>query len=160
MANARVIELLADLGHTDAWSHVNSGNFVFDATGSRQKLEASIERKLEKEFGFEVTTFVRTEAEVRKALDAKPFPVASGDTYFVTFLKVAPSAATSRQLEALSNKFDTLVIKGRDVHWRMRGKSTDTHLKTKDWDQLVGRHCSTSRNTTMLRALMSKIDAR
>jgi hypothetical protein len=42
----------------------------------------------------------------------------------------------------------------------MRGKSTDTHLKTKDWDQLVGRHCSTSRNTTMLRALMSKIDAR
>jgi hypothetical protein len=51
-----------------------------------------------------------------------------------------------------------LVVDGRDVHWRMHGKSTDTRLKTKDWEEIVGRHHSTSRNLTMLRNLVGKLD--
>jgi len=42
------------------------------------------------------------------------------------------------------------------VHWRMRGRSTDTKLKKKDW-KVVGELGSTSRNTTMLRKLASKL---
>ena len=57
-----------------------------------------------------------------------------------------------------ANDFDTLVVAGRDVHWRMRGKSTDTKLKTKDWDAIVGRHRSTSRNMTALRKLVDKLE--
>jgi hypothetical protein len=40
----------------------------------------------------------------------------------------------------------------------MHGKSTDTHLKTKQWDDIVGHHRSTSRNTNMLRKLVDKLD--
>jgi hypothetical protein len=57
----------------------------------------------------------------------------------------------------LSNNFDTLVVRGRDVHWRMRGKSTDSKLKKKDWENIVGANHSTSRNMNMLRKLAAKI---
>jgi uncharacterized protein (DUF1697 family) len=156
---SRLVELVSDLGHRDVWTHINSGNVVFDATGSRAALERGLEASLEDDFGFEVTTFVRTAAELRRALALEPFTVASGDTYFVTFVKDSLSKAKAKELEALSNDFDTLVVKGRDVHWRMRGKSTDTKLTTKAWDSIVGHHRSTSRNTNMLRKLLAKIDA-
>jgi uncharacterized protein (DUF1697 family) len=155
--NARLIEIAADLGYDGAWTHVNSGNVVFDASGGRAAIERSFERALEAEFGFAVETFVRSAPELRKALAVEPFEIGPGDTYFVTFLKDTPTAAQRADLEALSGSFDTLVVAGRDVHWLMHGKSTDTKIPTRAWEKVIGRHTSTSRNTTMLRKLVEKI---
>jgi uncharacterized protein (DUF1697 family) len=153
---ARLVELFEDLGYADVSTFINSGNIVFDASGSRAKIEAAIEQALEAEYGFEVTTFVRTAAELNKVLDAAPFEVGAEDTYFVTFLKVTPSAATVKTLEGYSNDFDTLVVHGRDVHWRMHGKSTDTTVSKAQWN-VVGKLASTSRNVSSLRKLLTKI---
>ncbi len=128
---ARLVEVCEGLGYDDVWTHANSGNAVFDATGSRPTIERAMEGALESAMGFEVTTFVRTAAELKKAVNRDPFKLVSGDTYFITFLKEPPSAATRKALEAASNDFDTLVVDGRDVHWRMHGKSTDTTLETR-----------------------------
>ena len=157
---ARLVDIFRSLGYDDVWTHINSGNVVFDAPGSRTDLERTLDSALDRELGFEATTMVRTVSELRKALAEKPFTVAAGDTYFVTFLKDAPTASQKKQLEALSNDFDTLVVRGRDVHWRMHGKSTDSPLTAKQWSAIVGDRRSTSRNTTMLRKLADKIDAR
>jgi hypothetical protein len=76
----------------------------------------------------------------------------------VTYLKAQPSATTARALKSLSNEMDTLVVQGRDVHWLMHGKSTDSSLKSKDW-AVVGERKSTSRNITMLRRLHAKLES-
>jgi uncharacterized protein (DUF1697 family) len=157
---ATLVQITGALGYEDAWTHVNSGNVVFDAHGSRGDIERTFEEALEAEFGFEVTTFVRTAAELRTALDLHPFEVGAGDTYFVTFLKEPPSAAGRRELEGLGDDFDTLVVKGADVHWLMHGRSTDTTIPARHWERFVGKHRSTSRNTTMLTKLLARIDAR
>jgi len=146
------------LGYGDPWTFVNSGNVVFEATGSRATVERAMEQALEAELGFECTTFVRSAAELRAALAIEPFSMTSGDTYFITFLKDAPPKRTAAALKEASNDFDTLVVHGRDVHWHMRGKSTDTKLKAAVWRQL-GEHASTSRNVNMLTKLLAKIDA-
>jgi uncharacterized protein (DUF1697 family) len=153
---ARLKAIVEELGYADVWTHINSGNVVFDAPGSRVDIEGALEEAFEAEFGFEVTTFVRSAAELRAALNVDAFTLDDGDTYFITFLKTPPSAATTKALEAASNDFDTLVVHGRDVHWRMRGKSTDTTLKKPTWN-LVGVNGSTSRNVTMLRKLSAKL---
>jgi uncharacterized protein (DUF1697 family) len=153
---ARLAEVLEGLGYDGVWTFINSGNAVFDASGSRADLEQSIGAALEAELGFEVTTFVRTAGELERILAEAPFEVADTDTYFVTFLKATPTAATAKALESLSNDFDTLVVRGRDVHWRMHGKSTDSKLTKRDW-KIVGELSSTSRNVTMLRKLAAKI---
>ncbi len=156
---SRLLSVCRDLGYADAWTHVNSGNVVFSTTGSRASVEKAMGKALEVEFGFECTTFVRTATELANIVDDKPFPVAAGDTHFVTFLKKAPAAGAAKRLEELSNDFDTLVVHGADVHWRMRGKSTDSHLVKRDWERILGPLSSTSRNMTMLTKLTAKIDA-
>jgi uncharacterized protein (DUF1697 family) len=156
---ARLVELFAELGYDDVWTFINSGNVVFDATGRRTDLERTIAARLEDEYGFECTTFVRTAAELRATLAVDPFEVTPSDTYFVTFLSQTASPATARSLEELSNDMDTLVVRGSEVHWRMHGTSMETTLPKKVWERLVGVNASTSRNITMLRKLAAKIDA-
>jgi uncharacterized protein (DUF1697 family) len=156
----RLVELVEGLGHDDVWTYINSGNVVFEAKGGRARLERELESTFEQAFGFEVTTFVRTAAELHRIVETEPMKIAPDDTYFVTFLKDAATKATATALEALGNEFDTLVVEGRDVHWRMHGKSTETTLSSKAWEDVVGRHRSTSRNMNMLRKLVAKLDAR
>jgi uncharacterized protein (DUF1697 family) len=155
----RLVAVCTSLGYADVWSYINSGNVVFDTTGGRASIEAAMQQALEDEFGFECTTFVRTATEVRNVVDARPFTLAAGDTHFVTFLKKAPSTGDASGLEALSNDFDTLVVQGAEVHWRMRGRSTDSHLSRRDWEKVLGPLSSTSRNMTMLTKLAAKLDA-
>lgn len=155
----RVQEVLRAAGYSDVWTYINSGNVGLTTGTARGPLEKELEGLLEKEFGFEITTFVRTVAEVEKALSVAPFDLAAGDTYFVTFLKKAPTAAQRKALEALSGDFDTLLVEGPDVHWRMRGKSSDSRLTRRDWEKVLGPLSSTSRNTTMLRKLVAKATA-
>jgi uncharacterized protein (DUF1697 family) len=155
---ARLKAVTEGLGHGDVWTYINSGNVVFDASGSRANLERAMEKALEAEFGFECTTFVRTAAELEKTLAATPFEVATGDTHFVTFLKKAPPDA--KALEGLSNDVDTLVVQGADVHWLMHGTSIQSKLVGRDWARILGPLSSTSRNVTMLRRLSDKVAAR
>jgi uncharacterized protein (DUF1697 family) len=156
---ARLRSLVADtFGVDDVRTYVNSGNVVFAATGSRSALERRLERELEREFGFEVATFVRSATELRRIVDAEPFTVRSGDTHFVTFMKSSATAGRRKALEALSNDFDTLVVRGPDVHWRMHGKSTDTKVPKKAWEKVLGVDASTSRNMNMLRKLAASFD--
>jgi uncharacterized protein (DUF1697 family) len=158
--NARLVEIVEAAGASDVWTYINSGNVVFHLAGSRGVVEKDLETAFERHFGFEVTTFIRTRAELRRALDLEPFNLSSGDTYFVTFLKSSPSARQRADLEALSNDFDTLVVDKADVHWLMRGRSIDTKLTTKKWEKILGPRSSTSRNVTMLGKLLEKIEAR
>jgi uncharacterized protein (DUF1697 family) len=153
---SRVVEICTDLGYTDVWTMANSGNVAFTATGSRSAVEQRLSDAFQDAFGFEVTTFVRTAAELRTVVQGQPFALGDGDTYFVTFLHSPPSATATNELEAHSNDFDTLHVVGRDVHWRMHGKSTETTVKSKAWKS-VGDH-STSRNITMLRKIVAKLD--
>lgn len=157
---ARLVSVCEDLGYGDVWTYVNSGNVVFDTTGARDAVEGAMEQALEAEFGFECTTFVRTAPQLRTVLDAQPFTRTDGDTHFVTFLKTAPSPSDAKALEALSNEFDTLLVRGADVHWHMKGKSTDSQLISRDWARILGPLSSTSRNVTMLTKLVAKIEAR
>ena len=152
---ARLADVMVDLGFGDVSTFINSGNVIFEGSGPRGTLEQSIGDALRAEYGFEVTTFVRSVSELKKIVATEPFEVLDGDTYFVTFLLSALDAGTTAALEGLSNDFDTLVVRGRDVHWRMHGKSTDSQLKKKDW-RIVGENASTSRNITMLRKLLAK----
>jgi uncharacterized protein (DUF1697 family) len=145
------------LGYDHVWTYINSGNVVFDTGGGRAAVEKALEQALEDEFGFECTTFVRTGAELERTLAATPFEVAAGDSHFVTFLKKAPAASAAKALEALSNDYDTLVVQGADVHWRMHGSSIDSTLAKRHWEKILGPLSSTSRNVKMLTKLAAKI---
>jgi len=165
LAGRRVVDMttarqaLDALGFEDVTSFVNSGNLIFTATGGRTvDHEAAIRAALEAEFGFEVTTFVRTAAQVKALATEKPFgPVAEGETHCALLPLTRLTAAETKAVEALSNEHDEVVVRGRDVHWLIRSKSSETSLGPKEWKQALPDNPTTARNTTMLARLLPKL---
>lgn len=155
MATAR--GLLEDLGYAEVSSYVNSGNLLFSASGSTDALEAKVRAALETEFGFELTTFVRTAAQVRTLVEAEPFTLKGDDTHFVLFPLTRMTPTETRAVQAMSNDHDELVIRGRDVHWLIHSKSTETTLGPTDWKKALPDNPSTARNMTMLTKLADRL---
>ena len=156
MATAR--NVMAELGYDEVGSYVNSGNLLFTATGNPSDHEAAIRSAMEDEFGFELTTFVRTAQQAKALATAKPFGViASGHTHFA-LLTLTPLTATEKKaVEALSNDHDEVVVLGRDVHWLIRSRSPETTLGRRRWLQALPDNPTTARNTTMLARLAEKL---
>ena len=156
MATAR--QALADLGLADVSSYVNSGNLLFSGTGPVSDHEAAIRARLEAIFGFELTTFVRTAEQVRALVRFKPFgAIAPGHTYFGLLPLTRLTATEKRAVERLSNDHDEVVVHGRDVHWLIRSRSTETTLGPRQWKTALPDNPTTARNMTMLTKLADRL---
>ena len=151
--------LLEELGYDDVGSWVNSGNLLFTAGAGRAvDHEARIRQRLEDEYGFEITTFVRTAEQVRSLATDKPFgPIADGHTHFALLPLTRLNATEKEAVEAMSNDHDECVVIGGDVHWLIRSKSTETTLGPKQWRDALPGNPTTARNTTMLAKLVAKL---
>ncbi|MDQ1541307.1 MAG: hypothetical protein QOH29_2033 [Actinomycetota bacterium] len=156
MATAR--KALEELGFDEVGSYINSGNLLFTATGKAAAHETAIRSKLEAVFRFEVTTFVRTAAQVKALATDKPFGnIAAGHTHFALLPLTPLTAKEKAAVEALSNDHDEVVVRGRDVHWLIRSKSTETTLGPRAWKEALPKNPTTARNTTMLMKLAEKL---
>ena len=158
VAMASACDVLTGLGLTEVGSYVNSGNLLFTATGRPAELEAAIRPALEHEFGFELTTFVRTAAQVRALVGARPFgDIAPGHTHFALLALTKPTAKEKAAAEAMSNARDDVLVRGRDLHWLIRAKSTETTLGPKQWLDALPGNTTTARNLTMLTRLIQRL---
>lgn len=150
--------ILEDLGYDDVSSYVNSGNLLFSATGKAPALEKTIRAALEEKYGFELTTFVRTAAEVEAMATDKPFgKPAPGHTHFVLMTLTPLTAKEKAAVEGLTNDHDEVVLRGRDVHWLIRARSTETTLGPKAWKDALPGNPTTARNVTMMERLAKKL---
>lgn len=105
--------------------------------------------------------FARTRTELAELIAAEPFPATPvaekqpGSAHMVVFLKRALSASEAGALEAHSTDVDTLVVRGREVHWYRKGSSLSSKLKPAHW-KAIGDQPMTNRNRTMLVKLASR----
>jgi uncharacterized protein (DUF1697 family) len=156
MATAR--RVLEDLGFDGVDSYVNSGNLLFTASGRAADHQRTIRAALEDEYGFEITTFVRSAAQLRALVANDLFaPLADGHTHFALLPLTRLTAAETAAVEAMSNDHDTVVVAGPDVHWLIRSKSTETTLGPREWKAALPDNPTTARNMTMVRKLVQKL---
>ena len=104
-------------------TYIQSGNVLFDSAATdTSALEEKIEKKLLKLLGYEVTTVVRSIAEMEAVAKADPFKKerAEDDKYYVVFLKESPAKDLQKALLAFNNEVDTFYIKGKDLYWLCR----------------------------------------
>lgn len=150
--------VLQKLGCANVSSFVNSGNLLFDATGTPTGLETTIRAALEDAFTLELTTFVRTERQVRALATAEPFgTIAPGHTHFVVLPLTPLTIDEHRAVEALSNNQDEVVVIGRDMHWLIRDRSARTSLDSTTWKRALPDNPTTARNVTMVERLVRKL---
>ncbi len=127
---ARLREIFKGLGCLNVETFIASGNVMFEQRSrDLEKLQRQIEERLRKSLGYEVATFLRTEAEVRAISRFRPFAkpaINSAGAFCVGFLAAPLRAEARKALMALSTDIDDFHVQGREVYWlckRSQGQS-------------------------------------
>lgn len=123
------------LGFTNVETFIASGNVIFEAPSrlKAEALEQRIEKKLQSELGYSVSTFLRTSQELDAI--ARNVPFTSADlgnpafTVYVGFLRAAPTAEFTSLVLGSATKMDVLAMGEREYYWLCRGKSLDSLVK-------------------------------
>ena len=135
---ARLKAVAEGLGYDDVWTYINSGNVVFDAKGAGATVEKAWRRPSRLSSASSARPSSGPRPSSRRRWRQHRSTSVAGDTHFVTFLKKAPSASAAKAIEALSTDFDTLVVQGADVHWLMHGRSIESQIAKRHWEQILG----------------------
>ena len=129
---ARLRQEFEALRFTDVETFIASGNVAFTSRAADPAaLEKKIEKRLEAALGYEVATFVRTDAEVAAVATYQPFPaadVANGVVY-VGFVGRPLGAAAARAVMTFKTEIDDFRVKGREVYWLRKTRQNDSPFK-------------------------------
>ncbi len=110
-----------DAGCAGVESFIASGNIVFDSKAKDTvALERKIEKQLEKALGYEVKTFIRSDAEVAAIAAYEPFPKVLREkarAFSVGFLAAPMTAAEQKTLQSLASGVDHFHAHGRELYW-------------------------------------------
>ncbi len=109
------------LGFTEVETFIASGNVIFTSRAKGHRAaEERIEQRLRVSLGFEVATFIRTEAEIAAIARYRPFGEArlrGAGAFSVGFLKEPLGDPAVKALMRLRSDIDDLHLHGRELYW-------------------------------------------
>ncbi len=118
---AQLKQEFAALGLKDVETFIASGNVTFTSRATDlPALEKKIEARLRKSFGYDVATFIRTDAEVAAVATYQAFKAAhvkAARSCNVGFTNAPLDPAAARALIALRSAVDDFHTSGREVYW-------------------------------------------
>ena len=136
--NVTMVELrrqFSALGLKNVETFIASGNVVFTApSAGHDALVERIEARLQRSLGYEVGTFLRTDAEVAAIAQYLPFPpnqMRTARALNVGLLAEPLPSASRKALEALANDFDAFHVNGRELYWLCRGMQSESIISNR-----------------------------
>jgi uncharacterized protein (DUF1697 family) len=112
--------LFESLGLGGVETFIASGNVIFDGGRAGGALRKKIEAHLEKSLGYEVATFLRTDAEVAAIAGVQPFPAAAfkaAKSLIVGFLDKPLTGAQEKRLMGFRSEVDDFRVRGAEIYW-------------------------------------------
>ena len=155
---ARLKELFESLGFTEVETFIASGNVIFNcAAKTAAALEKKIEGLLHRELGYDVKTFLRSDAELAQVAAYVPFDEQAdlSSTLYIGFLQLAPDRASENRVLAAQTPTDNFQIDGRELYWRCRGPSQESTFSGTKLEKLLGMSM-TLRNANTVGRLAAK----
>lgn len=156
---ARLRELFEQMGFSDVETLIASGNVIF-ATRARDAaaLEKKVEAHLKKSLGYEVKTFLRTDAEVAAIARFQPFPSAQTEaskTLLVGFMEAPFSAAAAKAWLALKTDREDFKARGREAYWLCKDGQSQSKYFNVSFEKMLGTRL-TFRNMNTVGKLAAK----
>lgn len=155
----RLRRLFESLGFLNVETFIASGNVVFE-TRSRigRGLETRIEEALRAALGYDVSTFVRTHAELADIARYRPFRTQRLDDAValnVAFLARPLEPNSARTLMALRTDIDDFDIRGREIYWLCRTRQSASTFSNAVLERTI-RGRSTLRGVKTVKAMAAK----
>ena len=126
----RLRELFEALGFAQVETFIASGNVVFSTTPqSPAELEARIASGLRAALGYDVATFIRTDAELARIAAHRPFPpheLAAAQARNIAFLAQPLDASAVQKVLGLKSDIDDFAVHEREIYWLCRKKQSES----------------------------------
>lgn len=139
----RLREIFESLGFSSVETFIASGNVIFESTSKNVKtLEKRIENGLREALGYEVVTFIRTEAELVEIANYQPFSqsdLAAAMSLNIVFLVETPNEESKQGLMALRTQFDDLHLNGREIYWAGRTRQSESTISNAVFNKTLGQ---------------------
>jgi uncharacterized protein (DUF1697 family) len=138
-------KLLEGLGFKNVETYIQSGNAVFDASGTPAKVGAAIAAGLEKLAGAPVGVMIRTHDELSRIVAANPFSseaAADGARVHVGFLAGSAPASAQAGLQRIVTQYparrDRFHLAGDVVYLHLPDGAAETKFSGKTIDRALG----------------------
>ncbi|MDQ2659644.1 MAG: DUF1697 domain-containing protein [Verrucomicrobiota bacterium] len=151
-----------ELGLAKVETFIASGNVIFGTRAKAPTIERKIAAHLEKTLGYEVTTFIRSDAELAEIAERKAFPTSEMEvpesTLFIGLLAGEPSKEAQTKLLAAPSKVDLFRFHGRELYWLCRTRASDSEFSGARLEKILGLR-ATVRNANTIQRLVAKYPA-
>jgi uncharacterized protein (DUF1697 family) len=151
--------LFASLGFSNVETFIASGNIVFETTSKNARaLEREIEHRLRETLGYEVATFIRTDAALAAIANYKPFSqsdLAGAAALNIAFLADGLDDKSSQKLMALRTDIDDFHIHEREIYWLCRNKQSKSKISNAVLEKALGQK-STLRGANTVKKMAAK----
>ena len=158
----RLRQLFEALGFSRVETFIASGNVVFGTTAKNTRLlEKKIEKRLREELGYEVATFIRTDAELAAIANYQPFrqsQLAAAAALNIAFLADALDDKSRQKLMALRTEIDDFHVHEREIYWLCRKKQSESAFSNAVLEKTLGRQ-STLRAANTIKKIAAKYPA-
>ncbi len=115
-------KMFADIGFKNAATYIQSGNVIFatDDSVTESKLEKDIEAAINKKWGYNVATIIRTKEKVAEIISNNPFlddmAFHPSKTSAVVLLHEEPDNEQIKKLCNIDYQPDRFIIKGPEIY--------------------------------------------
>ena len=147
------------LGFDQVETFIASGNVVFASSArNTASLEEKIAGHLEKKLGYEVCTFIRTEAELARVAAHEPWSrtaIERAAAFNIAFLDRTLDQIAQRKLQALKTAIDDLATHEREVYWLCKTRQSKSTFSNAVLEKTLGVR-STLRGVNTVRLMAEK----
>jgi uncharacterized protein (DUF1697 family) len=136
-------QLFESLGFSNVETFIASGNVVFETTSKRTAtLEKTIAAGLREALGYEVATFIRTEAELARIANHTPFrqsDLKAAVALNIAFLAETLDNPSKQKLMALRTPIDDFAVHDREIYWLCRKKQSESTFSNAVLEKTLGK---------------------
>jgi len=151
------------LGYTNVETFIASGNVIFETPSKNTKsLETNIENKLRGTLGYEVATFIRTDAELAGIAAYQPFrssDLEAAAALNIAFLKDPLNESSKQKLMSLRTGIDDFHVHGRELYWLCKKKQSESTFSNAVLERALGIK-STLRGVNTIQKMAAKFTPR
>ena len=152
-------KLFKSLDLSNVETFIASGNVIFESKSKDSRsLEKKIEKHLQEALGYEVTAFIRTNAELAEIANYKPFRQSDLDVavaFNIAFLTDSLGDQSKQKLMALRTEIDDFHVNGREIYWLCQKKQSESTFSNAVLEKALGIK-STLRGVSTVRKMVEK----
>ena len=154
-------QLFVSSGFSNVETFIASGNVIFQSSEvNTAALEEQIAVSLNKALGFEVATFIRTDAALARIPEDLPFSpgrLKAAAALNVAFVHKPLDDELVQRLMIRKTDIDTFAVQGREVYWLCLKKQSESKFSNAALEKTLGKP-TTMRGINTIKKMVAKYE--